>query len=206
MTNNAANPADPEDILSFWFGELDSLGRAAKACQDRWWSKDPALDTQIRQQFGPTHAALLRGELNSWLEDPRTRLAYIVVLDQFSRNMFRDSAAAFANDPLALLAAVTGIDAGMHRQLQLDERGIFYMPLMHSEELAIQERCVALFLELANEVTGSARASMLSRVGFAERHRDIVRKFGRFPHRNAVLGRKSTPEELEFLEGPGSSF
>lgn len=206
MTNNAAKHADPEEILSFWFGELDELGRAAQACQDRWWSKDPALDAQIRQRFEPTHAAITRGELESWLDTPRTRLAYIVVLDQFSRNMFRDTAAAFASDPVALRAALTGIDAGMHRQLKLDERGIFYMPLMHSESLADQERCVALFLELASEVTGSARASMLSRVGFAERHRDIVKKFGRFPHRNAVLGRKSTSDELEFLEGPGSSF
>jgi len=206
MTNTVENRADPEEILKFWFGELDGFGRASKACQDRWWSKDPALDTQIRQQFGSTHSALVRGELDSWLTGPRTRLAYIVVLDQFSRNMFRDSAAMFASDPLALRAALTGIDAGLHRQLQLDERGIFYMPLMHAEELPLQERCVALFLELANEVTGSARATMLSRVGFAERHRDIVKRFGRFPHRNAVIGRESTPDEVEFLEGPGSSF
>ena len=206
MTNSAAKPVDPEVILTFWFGELDELGRASKACQDRWWSKDPALDEQIRQQFGPTHAAAQHGELDSWLDTPRTRLAYIVVLDQFSRNMFRDTAAMFASDPLALRAALTGIDEGMHRQLRLDERGIFYMPLMHCEELSNQERCVALFLELANEVTGSARASMLSRVGFAERHRDIVKKFDRFPHRNALLGRESTPDEQEFLAGPGSSF
>jgi uncharacterized protein (DUF924 family) len=112
----------------------------------------------------------------------------------------------FATDPLALRAALTGIDADMHRQLVLDERGMFYMPLMHSEDLAIQERCIALFQELASEVSGSARASMLSRVGFAERHRDIVKKFGRFPHRNALLGRTSTPDELDFLDGPGSSF
>lgn len=206
MTNSAANHVDPEEILTFWFGELDELGRASKACQDRWWSKDPALDAQIRQQFGATHTAAMRGELDSWLVNPRTRLAYIVILDQLSRNMFRETAAMFASDPLALRAALTGIDAGMHRQLKLDERGIFYMPLMHSEQLSEQERCVALFLELTNEVTGSARAAMLSRVGFAERHRDIVKKFGRFPHRNAVLGRESTPDEVEFLAGPGSSF
>jgi uncharacterized protein (DUF924 family) len=206
MTKRAANHADYEEILTFWFGELDEHGRAAKASQDRWWSKDPALDAQIRQQFGSTHAALMGGELDRWLACPRARLAYIVVLDQFSRNMFRDTAAMFASDPLALRAALTGIDAGMHRQLKLDERGIFYMPLLHSEELSDQERCVALFLELTNEVTRSARATMLSRVGFAERHRDIVKKFGRFPHRNAVLGRESTPDELEFLAGPGSSF
>jgi uncharacterized protein (DUF924 family) len=112
----------------------------------------------------------------------------------------------FATDELALRAALTGIAAGMHKQLRLDERAMFYMPLMHSEDLAIQEQCIALFVELSNELTGSARASMLSRVGFAERHRDIVKKFGRFPHRNALLGRASTPDELDFLDGPGSSF
>lgn len=206
MTQPITNSVDPETILHFWFGELDPIGRADPATQARWWSKDPALDEEIRQRFGATHAAAARGELDTWLNTPRARLAYIVVLDQFSRNMFRDSAAMFATDEQALRAALTGIDAGMHKQLRLDERGMLYMPLMHSEQLEIQERCVELFLELASEVDGSARASMLSRVGFAERHRDIVKKFGRFPHRNALLGRASTPDELDFLDGPGSSF
>lgn len=206
MTKHAANVVDPEVILQFWFGELDELGRVDQAYQARWWSKDPALDAEIRQRFEATHAAAVRGELDTWLASARGRLAYITVLDQFSRNMFRDTAGMFATDQLALGAALTGIDAGMHRKLELDERGMFYMPLMHSEDLNMQERCIALFQELANEVSGSARASMLSRVGFAERHRDIVKKFGRFPHRNALLGRASTPDELDFLDGPGSSF
>lgn len=206
MTQTAASIVDPEEILQFWFGELDELGRASEATQDRWWSKNPAFDAEIRERFGSTHAAAARGELDSWLAQPRSRLAYIIVLDQFSRNMFRDSAGMFATDEKALRAALTGIEAGMDKQLRLDERGMFYMPLMHSEELAIQERCVALFQELAREVSGSARASMLSRVGFAERHRDIVKKFGRFPHRNGLLARTSTPDELDFLDGPGSSF
>jgi uncharacterized protein (DUF924 family) len=201
-----ASIVDPEEILRFWFGELDQLGRADQATQTRWWSKDPSLDAEIRQRFGSTHAAAARGELDAWLAAPRSRLAYIVVLDQFSRNMFRDTAGMFATDELALSAALTGIDIGLDKKLLLDERGMFYMPLMHSEELAIQERCIAAFVALANEVDGSARASMLSRVGFAERHRDIVKKFGRFPHRNALLGRASTPDELDFLSGPGSSF
>jgi uncharacterized protein (DUF924 family) len=197
---------DPDDVLRFWFGELDELGRANQDIQARWWSKDAALDAEIRQRFASIHAAAARGDLDTWLAAPRTRLAYITVLDQFSRNMFRDTAGMFATDELALRAAVEGIDAGMDRQLKLDERGMFYMPLMHSEELSVQERCVGLFLQLTNEVTGTTRANMLSRVGFAERHRDIVKKFGRFPHRNAILGRASTPDELDFLDGPGSSF
>lgn len=206
MTQQTATVVDPEVILRFWFAELDELGRASEATQARWWSKDPAFDAEIRQRFGATHAAAASGELDSWLDAPHSRLAYIVVLDQFSRNMFRDTAGMFATDDKALRAALSGVDAGMDKQLRLDERGMFYMPLMHSEDLAIQERCIELFQQLANEVTGSARASMLSRVGFAERHRDIVKKFGRFPHRNALLGRESTPDELDFLAGPGSSF
>jgi uncharacterized protein (DUF924 family) len=206
MTQPSASIVDPQEILRFWFGELDELGRADQATQARWWSKDAGLDREIRERFGATHAAAARGELDAWLSAPRTCLAYITVLDQFSRNMFRDTAGMFATDELALRAALQGIAAGLHKQLRLDERGMFYMPLMHSEELAIQERCIELFVELSGEVSGSARASMLSRVGFAERHRDIVKKFGRFPHRNALLGRASTPDELDFLDGPGSSF
>jgi uncharacterized protein (DUF924 family) len=198
--------SEVEQILQFWLGELDACGRADKAHQERWWVKDPALDAEIRARFGATHTVVVRGERPSWLSAPRSRLAYIIVLDQFSRNMFRDSAEMFAADDLALRAAQQGIELGQDRALALDERGMFYMPLMHSEALSVQERCVELFQQLSREVDGSARASMLSRIGFAERHRDIVKKFGRFPHRNALLGRESSADELAFLDMPGSSF
>ena len=193
-------------MLSFWFGELDAHGRADKPHQERWWSKGPEIDSQIRAQFTPLHRAAVGGELSAWLDTPRSRLAYIIVLDQFSRNMFRDSAGMFAADAQALAATQQGIEREHDRALALHERVMFYMPLMHSEQLANQERCIALFQALSRESGDSARASMLSQIGFAERHRDIVRKFGRFPHRNALLGRPSTPEEVEFLAGPGASF
>lgn len=195
-----------EDVLDYWFGLLDELGRADAAHVARWWSKDPAVDQEIRARFGALHAAALGGGLTSWLHTPRGTLAYIVVLDQFSRNMNRDTAAMFAGDARALSAAESGIERGLDRALRLDERSTFYMPLMHCESMAKQERCVQLYLAFADESSGHARANLLSRIGYAERHRDIVRKFGRFPHRNALLGRPSTPEELDFLEGPGSSF
>jgi uncharacterized protein (DUF924 family) len=195
-----------EDVLDYWLGPLDELGRADAAHVARWWSKDPAVDQEIRTRFARLHAAALGGGLTSWLHTPRGTLAYIVVLDQFSRNMNRDTAAMFAGDARALAAAESGIERGLDRALRLDERSTFYMPLMHSEQIARQERCVMLYLAFAEEVTGHARANLLSRIGYAERHRDIVRKFGRFPHRNALLGRPSTPEELDFLAGPGSSF
>ena len=206
MDAHLQTAADPETVLSFWFGELDAHGRADKLHQERWWSKDPHFDSEIQRRFAALHAAALGGELQAWLDAPRSRLAYIVVLDQFSRNMFRDSARMFAADDLALATSRQGIERGHDRSLRLHERVMFYMPFMHSEQLADQERCIALFQALAQESSDLGRSLMLSHVGFAERHRDIVRKFGRFPHRNGLLGRPSTPEELEFLAGPGSSF
>jgi uncharacterized protein (DUF924 family) len=195
-----------EDVLDYWFGALDASGCADAEHAKRWWSKAPQLDDEIRARFGLLHAAALSGKLASWPDTPRGALAYVVVLDQFSRNMYRDTAAMFAGDALALAAALSCIDRGLHRALRLDERSTIYMPLMHSEHLSLQERCVQLYREFADEVSNGARASLLSRVGYAERHRDIVRKFGRFPHRNPLLGRTSTPAEIEFLKGPGSSF
>ena len=193
-------------MLSFWFGELDAHGRADKLHQERWWSKDAGFDREVRARFEGLHAAAVGGKLQAWLDAPRSRLAYIIVLDQFSRNMFRDSGRMFAADGLALAATLQGVERGHDRGLTLHERVMFYMPLMHSEQLEHQERCIALFQDLSRESSELGRSLMLSHIGFAERHRDIVRKFGRFPHRNALLGRSSTPEELEFLAGPGSSF
>jgi uncharacterized protein (DUF924 family) len=193
-------------VLQFWFGELDATGRADQAHSARWWAKDAAFDASIRERFLTLHEALMRGECANWRDSARGRLAYLIVLDQFSRNMFRDTAAMFASDELALAAAMNGVDLDFDRQLRLDERAFFYMPLMHSEQLATQERCVNLYKGLATESPEALRANMMERVKFAEQHRDIVRSFGRFPHRNAILGRESTPEELEFLKQPGSSF
>jgi uncharacterized protein (DUF924 family) len=200
-----ALPTD-EDVLDYWFGALDATGCAAAEHTKRWWSKDPQLDDEIRTRFGLLHGAALSGNLTSWRDTPRGTLAYVVVLDQFSRNMYRDTADMFSGDALALAAALSGIDRGLDRALRLDERSTFYMPLMHSEQVSLQERCVQLYRDFADEVSGSSRANLLSRVSYAERHRDIVRKFGRFPHRNALLGRISSPAEIEFLKGRGSSF
>jgi uncharacterized protein (DUF924 family) len=187
---------DFEDVLGFWFGPLDEQGHADAAHVSRWWKKDAAFDAEVQTRFGALHEAVVRGDRDLWLTTPRGRLAFIVVLDQFSRNMFRDSARAFAGDARALEAAREGIATGADRQLAAHERGFMYMPLMHSESLEAQDRCVELF-EAANDA-GSAK--------YAERHRDIIRRFGRFPHRNAVLGRLSTDAERAFLEQPGSSF
>jgi uncharacterized protein (DUF924 family) len=184
-----------EPVIAFWFGELDERGQAAARYSDRWWRKDPAFDREIRERFAAEHAAVTRREREHWLADPRGAVAYVIVLDQFSRNMFRDTPAMFASDAQALAAARDAIDRGLDRTLPDVMRTFLYMPLMHSEQLADQERSGALFTPIGG-----------ANLEFAVRHRDIVARFGRFPHRNAVLGRASTDEEREFLTQPGSSF
>lgn len=198
--------SESEDVLKFWFGSLDSEGRADAEHAQRWWKKDDEFDSAIRQFFGVVHEALAHGQREEWLGSARGTLAYVIVLDQFSRNMFRGSGRMFERDPQALRASLVGIDRGFDRELALDERGFLYMPLMHSEDIAMQDRCVALFSAFRDEVSGDAKKSIANSVDFAIRHRDIVQRFGRFPHRNGLLGRTSKGEEIEFLLEPGSSF
>ncbi|HLU66013.1 MAG TPA: DUF924 family protein [Kofleriaceae bacterium] len=194
--------SDFERVLDFWLGELDRDGRADRAHAERWWRADPAFDEEVRERFLADHEAVMAGRREGWLEDPRGRVAYVIVLDQLSRNMFRGTPGMFAGDARALAAAREAVDAGLDRDLPHDMRYFLYMPFMHSESLADQDRCVELFRAL----TGEAEPSPGSALDFAIRHRDIVARFGRFPHRNAILGRASTREEQEFLEQPGSSF
>ena len=195
-----------EEVLHFWLGELDPQGRADPEHSGRWWRRDPAFDQLIRDRFGRLHAAVLAGERAGWLASPRGRLATIIVLDQLARNMFRGSPAMHEGDARAVAAAREGIDRGVDRELAHDERAFLYMPLMHSEELADQDRCVALMAAWRDELDGELREGVAKLLPFAEQHRDLIRRFGRFPHRNTVLGRPSTPEEEAFLQGPRSSF
>jgi uncharacterized protein (DUF924 family) len=173
-----------EGVLAFWLAD-----------SARWWKKDPAFDAEVRNRFLALHEAIDRGEREDWLETPRGALAYVIVLDQFSRNMFRGSARSFASDARARAGARRAVERGDDRALSVDERTFLYMPFMHSENLADQDRACALFA-----------AARPDQARYAELHRDIIRRFARFPHRNAVLGRTSTPEEEEFLKQPGSSF
>lgn len=173
-------------LLDFWF----SLP------QERWWTKDPAFDALLAERFLALHEAVARGEHDAWRETARGALATVIALDQLPRNLFRGTPRAFATDPAARAATRDALDRGFDHALGVFERGFLYMPLMHSEDPADQARCVALF----------AAHGPPAYVGFAEQHRAIVDRFGRFPHRNAVLGRASTPEEEAFLREPGSSF
>jgi uncharacterized protein (DUF924 family) len=186
-----------QDVLAFWFGEVDASGSAAPQAKARWWAKSEAFDAEVRTKFLADYEAIHRGERQEWLTSARGKLAYVIVLDQFSRNMFRGTPAMFASDPRALEAALSAIASGEHLTLGRDERSFFYLPLMHSESLSRQDQCIALF-----EQEQGAENS----VSFAKQHRDIIARFGRFPHRNALLGRASTPDEEVFLAQPGSSF
>jgi uncharacterized protein (DUF924 family) len=173
-----------EAVLKFWFDELTPK---------QHWTKDPELDARIRERFSAIYEEIAAGDREGWLDAPRTCLAYVIVLDQFSRNMFRDTPRMYAADERAQRAVEHALVRGYDAELSDQERGFLFMPLMHSESLAHQDRCVALYKGHKNEK-------------FAHMHRDIVARWGRFPHRNAILGRESTPEEAEFLNQPGSSF
>jgi uncharacterized protein (DUF924 family) len=195
-----------EKVLQFWLGELDADGLASSDTSPRWWKKSPAFDEEIRNAFAEEHRAIMAGEREAWLDKPRSRLAYVIVLDQFSRNMFRDTPAMFASDERAREATRSGIARGHDSALAVDERVFLYMPLMHGETLADQDACVALFDQLAEGAEGRVAARLAGNQKAARAHRAIIAKWGRFPHRNRVLGRASTPEEVAFLEQPGSSF
>ncbi|MGB5104880.1 MAG: DUF924 family protein [Steroidobacteraceae bacterium] len=185
MTNPVL--ASPDDVLRFWFEELGSAD---------WWKKSPVLDCRIAVRFSATLAAAARCELYAWRATPRGRLAEVIVLDQFSRNIHRDTAGAFANDALALALAQEAVALGCDRELPVERRTFLYLPYMHSESALIHELALRLFDTPGLEYN----------LEFERRHKVIIDRFGRYPHRNAVLGRSSTPEELAFLQQPGSSF
>ncbi|MEM9187827.1 MAG: DUF924 family protein [Myxococcota bacterium] len=195
----------PKDVLGFWFGDV-----RADAADDehraRWWKKDPEFDAEIRTRFGALHHAICHGAHRDWLREPSGVVAYVLVLDQFSRNLGRDSAGMFCADALALHVVLNAIDSGMDRAVPIDQRLFLYMPLMHAEDRAVQDRCVSIFERFANELPEPHASRIRENVGYAERHRAIVDRFGRFPHRNALLGRPTTAEEETFLKEPGSSF
>jgi uncharacterized protein (DUF924 family) len=187
----------PADILEFWFGAPGSPEHGQS--RDLWFKKSDTTDALIRERYGQALESGLRGELDDWASTPRGALALIVVLDQFARNIHRDTPRAFEGDPAALELAAKLVDGGGDRELVPVERWFAYMPFEHSESLLHQYESVRLFEQLA-------QAGLDSPLAWARQHFDVIRRFGRFPHRNELLGRVSTPEELEFLKLPGSRF
>jgi uncharacterized protein (DUF924 family) len=178
---------DHEKVLSFWYNELTS---------DKWWAKDDELDAEICHRFGHYLAAALQCQLFQWRDTPTGRLAEIIVLDQFSRNIFRGKPNSFSGDSLALALAQEAVRSNSHSKLTLEQKAFLYMPYMHSESLIIHDLSVKLHNEEGLE----------ERLYWEHQHRNIIERFGRYPHRNAILGRTSTIEEVEFLNGPNSSF
>lgn len=186
------------EVLEFWFGAL-TAGFAADAVRDRWFSGEPAFDRLIAERFGGALVDAAAGKLHALTETPRGRLAFILITDQFSRQIHRGTAQAFATDPLALAAAHTGVQRGDDRVLAFDERTFFYLPFEHAEGFADQDIAVAMFTQLLDATPANNRDRTADTLRYAQAHRDIVARFGRFPHRNAVLGRTSTAAEVEFL-------
>lgn len=176
-----------DEVLDFWF---------SAATQPSWFIRSEAFDARVRESLGPLHSQAARGELDRWAATTRGALALIILLDQAPRNIHRGSADAFASDAHALKHARAVVDAGHDTDLNELERLFLYLPFEHSESLADQDRCCQLTRLLPTAQWAE----------YADKHRAIIARFGHFPHRNAILGRESTPEELEFLKQPGSSF
>lgn len=195
-----------KDVLDFWFGAYVDEVQCASQQSALWWGKNSQMDRQIQAMFESDLRALAQGRREDWLQTSHGRLAAIIVLDQFSRNIYRGTPQAFANDSQALQLCEEGLAMGADRQLRPLQRVFFYLPLEHSESLAQQVRCVTLFETLKNNVALENRMLFSDYLDFAQRHKAIIEQFGRFPHRNAVLGRQSTPEETQFLKQPGSAF
>lgn len=195
--DNAHMDAHAQTVLDFWFGAPPSA-----TPRTEWFRKDPAFDATIRARFGALVETALAGGLRDWDATPQGALARIVVLDQFPRNMHRDTPRAFAGDTLALAAAQALVARGDDRRLAPLERWFAYLPFEHAEDLAMQHESLRLFGALADESPAVGGHALL----WARKHFDVIVRFGRYPHRNAVLGRPSTPEEVAFLREPGSSF
>jgi len=181
-TQSSGTVAQSEDVLAFW----------REAGRDKWFTKDDAFDAAIREKFLPTYEAAAAGKLSAWEATAEGALALCIVLDQFPRNMFRGDARTYAADDQARAVANRALKRGYDQDVPEELRGFFFLPFTHSEDLVDQERCVQLYREAGGED-----------LKYAEEHRDIIRRFGRFPHRNAILGRATTPEEQKFLDDGG---
>lgn len=189
-----------DDIHHYWFGELQPNGLCAPEKQPLWFKKSRDTDRDIRLRFGPLVERAVRGELDHWAETDRGLVALVLLLDQFSRNIYRDTPDAFAGDERALALALAAIDSDRHLALPAIHRVFLYLPLEHCENLSSQDRCVVLFDELARE-SGEDKIAEFAR--YATAHQLVIARFGRFPHRNPILGRDSSKEELDYLATDG---
>ena len=198
--------ATPDAVLDFWFGAPGPAADVAARQRSLWFAKSAANDQIVVERFAETLDAAGKGELDSWAASPRGRLALIVVLDQFSHHIHRDHGQSFAYDALSLALALEMIQRGEDTQVTPIERVFVYLPLEHAESIEMQDLSVALYEKLATEAPAAERQLFDGFLDYARKHRDVVARFDRFPHRNELLGRASTAEEIEFLKQPGSRF
>ncbi len=195
-----------QEILHYWFGEADDPGQQISKQSSLWWGKSLAVDKEIKTSFGAALDLTGSDDLQAWKNNASDWLALIILLDQFSRNIFRDEARAFAQDALALTLCKEGIELGVDLDLNPLQRVFFYLPLEHSESLQDQQRCVELMEGLVKIAPAGCRKEFEGFHGYARAHHAVIEKFGRFPHRNAILGRESTAPEKEYLAQPGAGF
>jgi uncharacterized protein (DUF924 family) len=190
-------PATAQDVLDFWFAEANAA---------HWFAADAGFDAQIRERFGEAAAAAAGGRLDGWAATPSGWLALLLVLDQFPRNLYRNDPRAWVADAVAQRVALSGLARGDDRQLPAVQRVFAYLPLEHAEDSVLQQRSVALFESLLAEAEPERRPEFENYLDYARRHREVIARFGRFPHRNAALGRPDTPEEMRYLARPGAGF
>ena len=203
-----ADASLPDQILSLWFGSARPDNALALQHKAQWFTKSPAFDDVLRQRFGAVLEAALGGSLGHWTtQGPWQRLALVVLLDQFTRNIYRNTPKSFAGDPLALALTLEAQDCGDDLKLPEVARVFLYLPLEHAEDLAMQQRSVECYQSLLQMAPDEAtREYLLGTLDYAHKHQDVIERFGRFPHRNAILGRTSTAQENDYLAQPGSGF
>lgn len=195
-----------KDVHEFWFGELPDATHWSEQKARQWYAGGEEFDAMVTQRFGETIERAARGELDDWKQDVRGQLSLILLLDQLTRNVYRGSADAFQHDAQARELALELIDSQAERELFPIERVFVYMPLEHAEDLALQDRCVALFEALTAQVPEEIKETFESFTTYAVKHHELIARFGRFPHRNELLGREPRAEEVAYLEDGGESF
>lgn len=197
LIEEAGMSVDPQDVLAFWFDPAHAM---------HWFAKDENFDAQIRRRFGGAVEAAAQGRLDDWTNSPDNWLALLIVLDQFPRNLYRGDARAWASDVKAQRIALSGLDDAFDQALPPLQRVFAYLPLEHAENMGLQQRCVALFEALHSQAAADDRERFAMFLDYARRHREVIARFGRFPHRNVVLGRVTTPDEADYLAQPGAGF
>jgi len=195
-----------DSILAFWFKERDLSAPQIDNRMDVWFSEDPVLDAEIEKEFADDVQRASEGAIDHWAHQPRGRLALILLLDQFRRNIYRNTAKAFEMDRAALKLCVEGAMEKQDRELTPIQKVFFYMPLQHAESRKVQAKSVQIYHRLAETVSATYRETFMTVAQFAELHKDIIDQFGRFPHRNKLLNRKNTPEEDGYLAGDSPTF